>query len=97
MTSSRLRGILVGYGKLYLKRPEGSFLNDAAHIHLDVVSDFWVFRPEPGCVLSGAVAKKSATHVSCFVHGCFTVSCYRPEEAEAASKWLGKNVKLEQV
>ena len=43
-----LEGILAGFGKIFLHRPNGHFLNEEAHIHLDVTADFWVFRPSVG-------------------------------------------------
>ena len=43
-----LEGILAGFGKIFLRRPDGHFLNEEAHIHLDVAADFWVFRPSVG-------------------------------------------------
>ncbi len=93
---ARLNGILVGYGKLFLRSPEGAFLNEAAHIHVDVISDFWVFRPQPGAILRGVVVKKSPTHVGCFVHGCFNVSCYRPEDG-GGGDWMGAGAQIDQV
>jgi len=43
-----LEGILAGFGKIFLRRPNGHFLHEEAHIHLDVAADFWVFRPSVG-------------------------------------------------
>ena len=40
----RLNGILAGYGKLQVKSPMGQMINEEPYFHLDVVSDFWVFR-----------------------------------------------------
>ena len=36
----QLNGILAGYGRLQLRRPTGNMLNEEAHIHLDVQSEF---------------------------------------------------------
>eukprot|EP00094_Tigriopus_californicus_P009061 TCALIF_08734-PA protein Name:"Similar to TWISTNB DNA-directed RNA polymerase I subunit RPA43 (Homo sapiens)" AED:0.94 eAED:0.94 QI:0/0/0/0.33/1/1/3/0/321 len=74
--------------------PKGDIMNEEAHIHVDVVSDFWVFRPVLGAQLKGVVNKKSPTHVSCLVHGCFNVPCYRPPETP---DWCGSTAKLDQV
>ncbi len=94
--SSRLDGILVGYGKLFLKSPRGCFLNEEAYIHLDVASDFWLFRPSVGSQLSGVIHKKSPTHVACLVHGVFNVPCYKPEDSPD-DEWCGDRVRLNQV
>ena len=51
----KLNGILANYGKLKLKSPHGMLMNEEAHIHLDVISDFWIFRPEIGSVIQGTV------------------------------------------
>ena len=48
-----LKGILAGYGRLQLRRPTGCMINDEAHMHLDVQSDFWIFRPLVGRQLKG--------------------------------------------
>ena len=91
---------MAGYGKLFLRRPTGHFLNEESHIHLDVISDFWVFRPSIGATLSGVINKKSNNHVSVLVHGCFNVPCYRPDREmrpAAAAQWCGAKAKIGQV
>ena len=50
---SIIKGILAGYGRLQLKRPTGHMINESADIHLDVQSDFWIFRPLEGRQLKG--------------------------------------------
>ena len=49
----QLNGLLAGYGRLQLKRPTGNMINEEAHLHLDVQSDFWIFRPTVGRRLKG--------------------------------------------
>jgi len=94
----RLRGIILAYGKLYLKSAEGKFLNDGAFIHMDVISEFYIFRPTPGALVESVVTKKSISHVSCLVHGLFNVSCYGPTGKDAKGQdWVGKKVKLGEV
>ena len=95
----KLNGILANYGKLQLKTPHGMLLNEEAHIHLDVVSDFWVFRPEIGAILQGTVTKMSQKHVACLVHGVFNVPCYHPNNLGSAPWWginaqIGKSVRF---
>ena len=60
----------------------------------DVVSDFWVFRPEVGHTLKGVVTKKSASHISCLVHGVFSVPCHRPIDLEPEIPWFGSKVAI---
>ena len=86
----KLNGILANYGKLKLRSPHGTLLNEEAHIHLDVVSDFWVFRPEIGSILQGTVSKTSQKHVACLVHGVFNVPCYHPNNL-GSTPWWGIN------
>ena len=89
----KLNGILANYGKLKLKSPHGMLLNEEAHIHLDVVSDFWVFRPEIGSILQGIVTKTSQKHVACLVHGVFNVPCYHPNNL-GSTPWWGINAQI---
>lgn len=46
-----LEGILAAYGKITLRSPDGQFFNEEAHIHLDVISEFWTLRPTVGSLL----------------------------------------------
>ena len=89
----KLNGILANYGKLKLKSPHGMLLNEEAHIHLDVVSEFWVFRPEIGSILQGIVTKTSQKHVACLVHGVFNVPCYHPNNL-GSTPWWGMNAQI---
>jgi len=91
----KLKGILAGYGRLQLKRPTGHMINESADIHLDVQSDFWIFRPLEGRQLKGVVTKKSSSHVSCLVHGVFNVPCHRPNNLN--EEWWGSKVQPKQI
>ena len=91
----QLNGILAGYSRLQLKRPTGSMMNEEAHIHVDVQSEFYLFRPLIGRQLKGVVTKKSPTHVSCLVHGVFNVPCHRPHDM--AKNWFGAKAQIQQV
>ena len=51
----QLNGLLAGYGRLQLKRPTGNMINEEAHLHLDVQSEFWIFRPTVGRQLKGEI------------------------------------------
>ena len=93
----QLNGILAGYGKLQLKKPTGQLINEEAHVHLDVQSEFWLFRPSIGRQLKGTVVKKSPTHVSCLVHGLFNVPCHRPQSLTKGQRWWASSLKLQQV
>ena len=93
----QLNGILAGYGKLQLKKPTGQLINEEAHVHLDVQSEFWLFRPSIGRQLKGTVVKKSPTHVSCLVHGLFNVPCHRPQSLTKGQRWWASSIKLQQV
>ena len=91
-TPIRLNGILAGYGKLQVKSPIATMVNEEPFLHLDVVSDFWVFRPDVGAELRGVVTKKSTTHISCLVHGIFNVPCHKPTTQKGA---FAPSVKIE--
>merc|ERR1712029_692030 len=93
----QLNGILAGYGKLQLKKPTGQLINEEAHVHLDVQSEFWLFRPSIGRQLKGTVVKKSPGHVSCLVHGLFNVPCHRPQDIPKGGKWWASSLKLDSV
>merc|ERR1711983_748504 len=93
----QLNGILAGYGKLQLKKPTGQLINEEAHVHLDVQSEFWLFRPSIGRQLKGTVVKKSPGHVSCLVHGLFNVPCHRPQDIPKGGKWWASSLKLDAV
>jgi len=88
----KLNGILAGYGKLQLLTNMGRVINEEPQIHVDVRSEFWVFRPEVGCELRGVVTKKSPSHISCLVHGVFNVPCHKPTDHQGDS-WAN-NVKV---
>jgi hypothetical protein len=88
-----LKGILANYGKIRLKSPNGQLLNEEPHIHVDVISDFWVFRPKIGSILQGIVTKTSPRHVACKVHGVFNVPCYHPYNI-GPNVWWGMNAKI---
>lgn len=87
---------MTAYDKLYLRQATGGVVNDSGHVHVDVISNFWLFRPVAGSQLSGVVVKKSLTHVSCLVHDCFTVSCCKPRDT-LVQDWCGTQTKLKQV
>ena len=91
----QLNGVLAGYGKLQLKKPTGAIINEEAPIHVDVVSDFWVFRPLIGRQIKGRVTKKSPTHVHVLVHGIFSIPCHKPPHMK--QKWCGEKAKLKQT
>ena len=89
----QLNGILAGYGKLQLKKPTGTILNEDAYFHIDVQSEFWLFRPLTGRQLKGIVTKKSDKHVSILVHDIFNIPCLKPNNLNKED-WWGKKAKL---
>lgn len=89
----KLEGFLANYGKLKLKSNYGLISNDEAHIHIDVVSEFFVFRPKLGSVLQGIVVKTSPKHVACLLHGAFSVACYQPSDLNS-NRWWGNNAQI---
>lgn len=88
-----LKGILMGYTKIKLKRQEGSISNDAPFIHVDVQADFYIFKPKNGVTLRGRVNKKSAGHVGCLVHDVFNAAITPPIGANL-SRWCGAQAEI---
>ena len=64
-------------------------------MHIDVVSDFVVFRPVVGALIQGMVVKKSPSHVSVLTHSSFNVTCYVPKDDDG--DWCGRKVKPNQL
>jgi len=69
-----LQGILLGYTGPRLTANTAAVLHDQPYIHLDVRAEFYVFSPTKGEVLVGLVARRSADHLGCLVHGIFNVA-----------------------
>jgi len=69
-----LQGILLGYTGPRLTANTAAVLHDQPYIHLDVRAVFYVFSPTKGEVLVGLVARRSADHLGCLVHGIFNVA-----------------------
>lgn len=90
-----LKGILMGYDKIKMKKKTGNILNDNPFIHVDIQADFFVFTPKLGCQLRGRVNKKSSGHVGCLVHQTFNASI-SPEPGHDLSTWCGKRVEIGQ-
>ena len=40
------------------------------------------------------MTKKSASHISCLVHGAFNVPCHRPFDLEPETPWFGTRIPL---
>ncbi len=60
----------------------------------DVISDFWVFRPRIDCILKGIVTRRSASRITCLVHGIFSINCHRPLNLDSTVSWFGSQVPL---
>ncbi|XP_012279379.1 ABC transporter F family member 4 [Orussus abietinus] len=86
---SELNGIVLSYKNPKLLTPLGNILYDTYYIHVDIVADFYVFRPEIGCSLRGFVNKKSNGHVGILVHKAFNVSVPKPDNVK---EWPGDKV-----
>ncbi|XP_040570183.1 DNA-directed RNA polymerase I subunit RPA43 [Lepeophtheirus salmonis] len=91
--NSKLDGVLLGYGKIRLKEPKAEVLNEEHYLHLDVHSDFWVFRPQIDSILAGVVNTKSSAHVSVLIHGLFNVPCHKNLGLEK-DEWIGTGVQV---
>jgi len=88
-----LKGVLMGYEKIRLKRKTGNILNDNPFIHVDIQADFYLFTPKPGSELRGRVNKKSSGHVGCLVHDTFNASI-APPPGQDLSEWCGKRAEI---
>lgn len=88
-----LKGILMGYNKIKLKKRDGSISNDQPFIHIDVQADFYIFNPRKGVKLRGRVNKKSAGHVGCLVHDVFNAAI-TPPIGQNLSRWCGAQAQI---
>jgi len=88
-----LKGILMGYNKIKLKKRDGSISNDQPFIHIDVQADFYIFNPRKGVTLRGRVNKKSAGHVGCLVHDVFNAAI-TPPIGQNLSRWCGAQAQI---
>ncbi|XP_047112997.1 titin homolog [Schistocerca piceifrons] len=90
-----LKGILLSYKNIKIVKNIANVLYDDSRLYLTIQADFYLFRPEVGCVLRGIVNKRSADHVGCLVHKAFNVSIPRPE-CETDGDWQGYYVEIGQ-
>jgi len=88
-----LKGILMGYNKIKLKKRDGGITNDQPFIHIDVQAEFYIFNPKKGVALRGRVNKKSAGHVGCLVHDVFNAAITPPIGANL-SRWCGARAQI---
>ncbi|CAH1257511.1 TWISTNB [Branchiostoma lanceolatum] len=90
MYSIRLKGVPVSYSNISLVQTGGNILDDQPYIHLDVETDFIVFRPKVGSTLVGTVNKIGKGHVGCLVHNYFNASIPRPRGV--VNGWSGSRL-----
>ncbi|XP_035674194.1 DNA-directed RNA polymerase I subunit RPA43-like [Branchiostoma floridae] len=92
MYSARLKGVPVSYSNISLVQKGGNILDDQPYIHLDVETDFIVFRPKVGSTLVGTVNKLGKGHVGCLVHNYFNASIPRPRGM--VNGWAGSRLAM---
>ncbi|KAK9299242.1 hypothetical protein QLX08_007687 [Tetragonisca angustula] len=88
-----LKGFLLAYRNPKLLTSLGEIFYDTCFIHVDIETDFYVFRPEVGCKLKGVVNKKGLDHIGILVHKAFNVLIPKPDDEE---DWPGDNVEIGQ-
>ncbi|KAK1118960.1 hypothetical protein K0M31_013730 [Melipona bicolor] len=88
-----LKGFLLAYRNPKLLTSLGEIFYDTCFIHVDVETEFYVFRPEVGCKLKGVVNKKGLDHIGILVHKTFNVSIPKPNDEE---DWPGDKVEIGQ-
>lgn len=91
-----LDGILLSYKHLKVLSKSASVSAETSGVVLEIQADFFVFRPEIGCILNGVVNKISKDHVGVLVYNRFNVSCPRPSSESRSEKWLGNYVVMHQ-
>lgn len=67
---------------------------DSCFMHTNIEADFYIFKPEIGQLLKGAVNKKSRSHIGCLVYQLFNASLPCPQDDD--ERWLGDTVFLGQ-
>lgn len=90
-----LGGILAGYGKLTITKPNAETFFNLGDIHVEVEGDFFIFTPEIGQELVGTINRKTTSHIGCIVHHLFNVSLPRPYNVQN-SDWIAKSAQLQQ-
>lgn len=70
----RLGGILLGYDDMNVLSNVGVINNDNCFIHVDIESNFFIFKPVIGQQLNGVVNKISTSHIACLVFNLFSVT-----------------------
>lgn len=93
-----LNGIVLGYENVRLLSDVGELNYDNCFVHVNVLADFYIFRPTVGSQLHGVVNKKSKDHVGCLVFNHFNVSIPKPPPPETEDgdegDWLGASTQL---
>jgi hypothetical protein len=61
----------VGFKNVKLLTDCSEKINDNPALNFDVEADFYIFAPNVGCTLFGAVNYKDVNHTGCVVHKYF--------------------------
>ncbi|KZC05016.1 PREDICTED: DNA-directed RNA polymerase I subunit RPA43 [Dufourea novaeangliae] len=90
---TELKGFLLAYKNPKLLTPLGEIFYDTCFIHVDIEAEFYVFRPEVGCLLKGTINKKGLDYIGVLVHKTFNVSIPKPDDKD---NWLGESLEIGQ-
>lgn len=85
---------MLGFTDIRLQSELGVIGMDNCHIHIDIVANFFIFRPEIGMILKGTVTRTTEDHVGCLVYHTFNISLPKPQGDEVDGDWLGTNVSV---
>lgn len=79
----------MGYKNIKLISKNGVIHDDSSGIHINLESDFFIFKPSIGKQMEGVVNRKGKDFLGVLVYNTFNVSLPKPQSED---NWLGDDV-----